>query len=93
MQVLKNGKIRRSEEEWSKLVALFEQSGQSRVRFCKEQGIAGSSFSKWHQRFKGGQFPAVVKPQFVEVPKPRKGGGEAEVELVFVSGLKLCIRG
>ena len=43
---------RRSPEQWRDLFVRFEQSGQTRERFCAEQGLALSSFDRWRRKLR-----------------------------------------
>ena len=67
MNTTSNGKVRRSEAEWSKIISTYRKSGLSQVAFCEQQGIAKSSFSKWCRRLRA-SVPA--KDDFIEVKAP-----------------------
>ena len=41
-----------TKQERINLVTQFVASGQSQVRWCREQGIAASTFSKWIKEYK-----------------------------------------
>lgn len=41
-----------TKQERINLVTQFVASGQSQVRWCEEQGIAASTFSKWMKEYK-----------------------------------------
>jgi hypothetical protein len=43
-------RVRRSREQWRELLAQFEQSGQTRERFCAEQGLSVGSFMQWQRK-------------------------------------------
>ena len=89
--------IRRSREEWEALVARYEESGQTRERFCAEMGIGESTLRRWCSRLRE-RTPAVVSkaPVFVELPAEDKRPGAAvqpwEVELQLDAGIVLRLR-
>lgn len=66
MQVLADGRVRRSETEWQQVLARFEASGLSVARFCQREGIARGSFVRWRQ----------------QVERTRRSGTAAFVELL-----------
>jgi transposase-like protein len=46
-----------SRQEWAKCVALFERSGLRSKTFCREQGLAPSTFSYWRRRLREASGP------------------------------------
>ena len=90
-------RIRRSREEWEGLITRFEDSGQTRERFCAEMGIGQSTLRRWCSRLRG-RTPAAVSqaPVFVELPAKQKRPGIAdrpwEVELQLDVGVVLRLR-
>ena len=90
MHVQSNGKVRRSREEWQAIFEQFSASGLSRVAFCRREGIAKGTFSKWMHRIDDrAEQPAA----FVELsPRvaPSSSTLEAgEFELVLPGGVRL----
>jgi hypothetical protein len=53
MQVLSNGRCKRTESEWRQILARFRKSGQSRRDFCRKEGLQFSSFQRWQRRLDG----------------------------------------
>jgi transposase-like protein len=47
-----SGSRRWSAPEWAHWVDLFERSGQKLKAFCREQGLAPSTFSYWRRRLR-----------------------------------------
>ena len=43
--------VRRSESEWRALYEEQESSGEPAAAFCRERGIAPTSYSKWRAKF------------------------------------------
>lgn len=67
-------RIRRSREEWRALVARFEESGQTRARFCAELGVAVSTLTRWRGKLRqpAASARATQTPVFVELPGEEK---------------------
>jgi hypothetical protein len=87
MEVLADGRVRRTEAEWRALFERFEKSGLSLVAFCRRTKLSRNSFLKWRRRLAGSARPA---PAFVEwlasaPAKPEavdeRGAGEFELSL------------
>ena len=55
-------------EEKKKLITDFKASGLSMTKWCKEQGIATSTMSKWIKKYA----PQQQKAKFIEIPKTIK---------------------
>jgi hypothetical protein len=93
MRKCRNGKVRRSLEEWEQILERFRLSGQSGAAFCRKNKLAKSSFEKWNKKLGRRLTPAVSTPAFVEWPAPAElespislsgsglSGGEFELSL------------
>jgi hypothetical protein len=81
MQLMSNRKVRRSRDEWSKIVARFVKSGLSRREFCRREKINKTSFDRWHKR-------TTAKEQngFVEVTPIGKSSSPWIVEVELADG-------
>ncbi len=77
MKTTSNGKVRRSKSEWSELIAAYKSSGISQEAFCEREGVAKSSFSKWHQRLRSEPGP---KNGFIEL-KAKPSCWDLELDL------------
>jgi hypothetical protein len=53
MQVLSNGRCKRTENEWRQIQARFRKSGQSGRDFCRKEGLHLASFHRWRRRLDG----------------------------------------
>ncbi len=88
--------VRRSRDEWRELLVRFEKSGQTRERFCLEQGVSLSSFSRWRQllRDAGSRGSAAGEALFVELmPDAEVSRAPAwDVELQLGAGVLLRVR-
>jgi hypothetical protein len=91
MQVLADGRVRRTEAEWRGLVERFEQSGLSLSAFCRRAKLPRSSFVKWRRYLAGSTRPA---PAFVEwiapsAAEPPRGEAAGTFELALPGGVVL----
>jgi transposase-like protein len=57
MQVLSNGRCRRTEAEWRQVLARYRKSGQTGREFCRQEGIQASSFQRWRRRLERSASP------------------------------------
>ena len=77
------------QEQWQRLIALHEKSGQSVSVFCEQRGVSAPSFYHWRQRLQKTESPltfALVDTRNnVVAPTP------AMVELLLVSGDQLRV--
>jgi transposase-like protein len=61
-------RISTTPEERAEWVRLFEESGKTAAEFCKELGLAETTFAVWRKQGRG---PAVAETlTFTEVPPP-----------------------
>ena len=94
----RRSRIRRSEDEWRKLLVRFEHGGQSRKQFCADQGVAVSTFSRWRQRMRlQGHEDAKLSSEavFVELSStdaPDAVASPWDVELQLGKGMFLRLR-
>lgn len=58
MQVLSNGRCKRSEGEWRQILARFRKSGQRGRDFCRKEGLQFSSFQRWRRQLDRSPAPA-----------------------------------
>ena len=90
MRVQANGKVRRSRAEWRKIFDRFERTSLSQAAFCRREGIAKGSFSRWKRCFRA---PEGEKAGFVELPAPVQPSSTSleagEMELVLPGGVRL----
>jgi len=97
MRVQSNGKVRRSEDEWERILIRFEKSGLSAAAFCRREKISKNTFSKWHGRMQTRRparsvAPFVeLKPLATEAPSVIQAGALAsgEFELSLPGGVVL----
>jgi hypothetical protein len=77
MQVLADGRVRRSEAEWRGLLGRFAKSGLSLSEFCRRAKLPRSSVEKWRGRLARRAQPA---PSFVEWIAPTGAASEVTEE-------------
>ena len=52
MRIRSDGKLFRSREEWSELIARFESSRQKGPEFCRNEGIVPTVLYKWRMKLR-----------------------------------------
>ena len=93
-----NGSIRyqrRTASEWEKLIARFEQAGQTRKSFCLSQGISVSTFDLRRRKLRGNTAPqsGPYESMFVEVSEVEQVQSSSwDVELELGGGVVLRVR-
>ena len=93
-------RVRRSERDWAVIIRRYEASGLGSRAFCRQEGVAASSFQRWCQRLRGRR-TARGRARFVElVPPPtapsavtRPGSSDWSLELEFPGGVTVRWRG
>jgi hypothetical protein len=97
MQVMSNGRVRRSERERQEILARWAKSGVSAREFCRKEEIQFSSFQRWQQKLNGS--PASIPPRedFVPVngllrPSP-PGPSPWSLEVTLPNGVALRFQG
>jgi len=73
---------------WRERIAEQVRSGMSVQQFCREKGITEQSFYVWRKRLRK-QEPARFA--LVETQPARQHAPKTELELVLVTGERLCI--
>ena len=90
MQVQTNGKVRRSSAEWQAIFDRFEASGLSMIAFCRREGLAKGTFSKWKHRLEESDGEEAAFVELTPRVSPRLLTLEAgEFELVLPGGVRL----
>ena len=60
-------RVRRSAEQWASLIAAQADSGLSIEAFCRERGLAVSSFHAWRRRLSAERAEAAATRRFVRL--------------------------
>ncbi len=67
MQVMKNGKIRRTKAEWREIFSRCKESGLGAQDFCRQEEINLASFRRWREKLNAslgsGEFVTVKAPE------------------------------
>jgi hypothetical protein len=53
MQVMSNGRVRRSEAEWREIVSRWRKSGQKPASYCRREQLQLASFLRWQRKLNG----------------------------------------
>ena len=92
-------RVRRSRAQWRDLLVQFEQSGQTRARFCAEQGLSVGSFTQWQRKLREpvpGEANVAEESVFIELAPDAPGAatpsGPWELELQLGAGVVLRLR-
>ena len=98
-------RARRTAAQWRDLFERFEQSGQTRGKFCAAHGLALSTFDLWRRKLGATPTPTPVDEEhpealFVELANSAQtqmsptssGPGAWEVELELGAGVVLRLR-
>ncbi len=67
MQVLADGRVRRTSGEWEKIMARQRASRLPIAAFCEREEISRSAFASWKRRLSEGR---KKSPSFVELTRP-----------------------
>ena len=95
MQVLSNGRVRRTEAEWKEIVARWEKSGLKPRPFCRREQIQLSSFLRWQRKGQAGAPAAALSEEFVQVTVPvSKPSSDSSwvLEITLPNGCELRFR-
>ena len=87
-------------EEWPKLIAMYETSGESQKQFCADRDLPFNTFQYWlYRRSKkvrsvSGSTPEFVPIEVVRSPAPEGAAtktrlGEAAIEIALPSGVQV----
>lgn len=95
-------RVRRSAEQWRRMVAEWTGSGLSQSEFCRRRGLSLVTFGGWKRHFQGGlsaaarsritpggviSFAGTDQPVFVEVANGTPAAGTGLVTTVYEVGL------
>jgi transposase-like protein len=89
---VKRTRVSRSRAEWVSLIEAYEASGASRGAFCREHGVAPSSFNKAFDRLRGSGSRRSSPFVAVSVPEPAavaKTGWDVELQLSAETFIRL----
>ena len=102
MEILADGRTRRTRTEWVKIMERFNSSRLSTIEFCEREKISRSSLATWRRKLKGKRkhrAKSKKRPAFIELtPAPIESShslmsSESEFELTFPGGVTLRWKG
>ena len=87
--------VRRGREQWAAIMREYELGGIPAKAFCKQKGLALSTFTRWRRELK--LHPVPAQAQFVPVTQPATGAPSASqpplrVELDLGGGMVLRVQ-
>jgi hypothetical protein len=87
MQVMSNGRVRRSGAEWREVLDRQNASGLSAEEFCEREGIRLGSFARWRHKLGTGR----VAREFVSVRPmaPATTAPAWTLEVILPNGCRL----
>jgi hypothetical protein len=89
MRVMSNGRVRRTAEEWSEILARFRAGDSSPSEFCRTEELHLASFLRWQRKLGVAQRAA----EFVKVSRVPAAGGPWAVEIVLPNGCRVRLQG
>ena len=81
-------RVRRSRDEWQRLINEQVASVQTQATFCAQRGISVSSFSYWRRRLLGEAESPVPWVDLGSLPTSSSGSWDVELDL----GEGICLR-
>jgi hypothetical protein len=93
MSQFPQGKIRRSRNDWERLMAEYEAGAVTQRAFCDQHELAYSTFSYWRKRLCQTVTSSAQSEPLFELPTlPLDRGDEWRVELDLGQGVTLRLR-
>lgn len=82
-------RTRRTESDWRAIMARFRRSGKTQEAFCREAGLASSTFQIWSRRLRASsQAVEFVDVSPASIPQPAWS-----IEITFPDGTTARLRG
>lgn len=91
--MVKSKKVRRSRDEWRRLVARYECGELSPAEFCRREDLNPNTFRLWRGRVRSADNAPVPFVEVVPVSSPPSVATPWLIELELPSGAKLRVRG
>ena len=89
MQVMSNGRVRRSQAEWVEVLSRCSSSGLSPEAFCQREQIHLGSFLRWQRKLEA----AGAIPDFVAVSAAAPARAAWSLEINLPNGCQLRLQG
>ena len=80
---------RYSKEEKELAISMWQESGLSQTRWCKEEGINRRTFGNWLIKYQVDNSPIDSSPSFVamELDLPKEGSFSGNYEVTYPNGI------
>jgi len=97
MQVMSNGRVRRTEAEWREVLSRWKTSRLTAREFCRKESIQATSFHRWQQRLSGSSghdefIPVVAASTSISTPTTSSTSSWT-VEVTLPNGVQLRFQG
>jgi hypothetical protein len=89
MQVMSNGRVRRSQAEWAEILKSYRTRGLEAEEFCRREQIHLGSFLRWQRRLG----VAGALSDFVSMSPAASTRAPWTLEISFPNGCQLRIQG
>jgi hypothetical protein len=94
MQLMSNGRVRRTEIEWREILTRWKKSGLSPVEFCKKEALRLTSFHRWQERLGVELAPVQFVPVTPRAEAPAvRTAGSWTLEVSLPNGVQLRFQG
>jgi transposase-like protein len=94
MQVLSNGRKRRTQSEWREIIERYGRSGLSVREFCRRESLVPASLQRWQVKLSSSKTRENGAGEFIDVtPPPSEALSTWSVEVEFPDGRVLRMHG
>ena len=87
----RSNRTRRTKSQWAEILGRFESSGLDSREFCRHEGLALSSFQRWHRRL--GTVAAAEFVELVPTSSPSDAASTWSLDVSLPSGVSLRFQG
>ena len=87
----RNNRTRRTKAQWTEILGRFESSHLDSREFCRREGLALSSFQRWHRRL--GSFAASEFVELVPSSTPSVPSASWSLDVSLPNGVSLRFQG
>ncbi len=87
----RNKRPRQTKAQWTEILRRFESSGQDSREFCRREGLALSSFQRWHRRL--GSVAVTDFVELVPTSNPITSSSTWSLDVSLPNGVSLRFQG